>query len=46
MPHAQLSLAVQESADKLRILAELNLAELNSGTNAEQIQTQEIQEKT
>ncbi|KAH9065778.1 hypothetical protein EDB87DRAFT_1593128 [Lactarius vividus] len=32
-----LSLAVQESADKLRILAELN-----SSTNAEQIQVQEI----
>lgn len=33
----QLSLAVQESADKLRILAELN-----SSMEAEQIQAQEI----
>lgn len=41
-----LSLAVQESADKLRILAELNLAELNASTNAEQIQAQENLEKT
>ncbi|KAI9444838.1 DNA-binding protein [Lactarius indigo] len=36
-----LSLAVQESADKLRILAELN-----SSTNAEQIQVQEILKET